>query len=579
MEKRVYEYTGPDGKKIKVPVKVNSKLKSKKDKKVKEKKEKTNKSELAKKIATGALVLSIGTGVVLGGAALWNKISENEPTAIVQQDVQHGIRFNPNGQENIVDKAVFLIEDAAKAGHAIDAEDAVLAVIVANSNEITPGFMGQLFGEKADQKYTYGQLVDAFLRVGMMESENIGVATDDELAINTESIFASEEDYAYLSKIRSLTARLNSTTDETEKASIAEELNKLAFDLCTYEAYDISSPAGVFAMLSLDGMRTTTNTNSKYTVLPDDIRDEMFGDGDYSCRTESTFITDDGQVLQTHYSYRVNDLKLDSVKSKLDDAVLKDGKTVILDDIIAEVTERTKDVVVSDFNVVDAINETMEANRNITYEYEASKGVVKPNYSPKTSSDKVTTVNGKEVIVGKDNTSTAPTGKTQSQAQAEVDNKAAVAQAEANKGAADGKYYGENGLAKPSLSGKSDSYVKAFNVAYDAYKAVYDAKHSKQPDEVVSSEFVPTNSYTNNSSYNNGYKNNHTNNNNNDRNTSRNDRNTNSYNDRATSSNRGSSEVVSSEFIPLDGLSKEELRELERAAAGETPIYTDGKTR
>lgn len=569
-----------NGKPIKI--KVNPKLKNKGKKN----------NGLAKKIATGALILSIGAGAIFGGHALWNHWhSAQDPKVVSEVQVKENLRFNPNSKESIVDNAVFLIEDAARAGKELDAEDAVLTVIVANSNEISSGFMGELFGETKDQTYTYGQLVDAYLRVGMMNVENMALSNSEDLALNTENIFSNQEDYDYLNNIRGLVYRFNNTTDENERTQIASELNQIALSLCTYDAYDISSAAGALSMLSLDGMRLITNTNTAYTVLPNDIRDEMFGDGDYTCHSEATFTTNDGQVLQTQYSYRVNDLKLDSVKTKLNNAVLEEGKTIILPEIIAEVKERTKDVQIADVNAVDAINEAMEENRNILYEYESSKGVSKSNYSPKTASDKVETHNGKEVIVSQDNTSKTPTGQTKAQAEAELKTKAADAQAEANKGASDGKYYGENGLAKPSLSGKSQTYINAFNASYDAYKAVYDAKHSTEPDVVIKEEIIPSTNYNTNNSYNNSSYSNKTNNssnynsnknnsssyNSNKNNSSKN--NTSSNKNTSSSSNSSKGNVVKEEVVSVDDLSPEELRQWKEAISNDGGEYSNGKTR
>ena len=69
-----------------------------------------------------------------------------------------------------------------------------------------------------------------------------------------------------------------------------------------------------------------------------------------------------------------------------------------------------------------------------------------------------------------------------------LDEEAKYLQEETDKGAADGKYYGENGMPKPSLDGKSDAYISAFNTSYDAWKAVYDAIHSTEKDELVKTE-------------------------------------------------------------------------------------------
>ena len=84
------------------------------------------------------------------------------------------------------------------------------------------------------------------------------------------------EDYMYLNSLRNLTMSFNLSKDESERNKIIGELNDMAVDLCTYDNLDISSPAGVFAMLSLDGMRVVTNP-LETPILHDDIRDEMFG--------------------------------------------------------------------------------------------------------------------------------------------------------------------------------------------------------------------------------------------------------------------------------------------------------------
>lgn len=559
MKKKTYTVT-VNGKQIQVPVKINKKLASKITPNVATP-AKSKKSSLKKKIATTALVLAIGAGAIIGGHALMNHINKAPETpAVVQQadEVKEGLRFDPNSKENLIDNAVFLIEDAAKTGKEISPEDAVLCSVVANSDELKPWFMGKLFGEAKDQEYTYGQLVDAYLRVAMMNVENMSLSKTDDLAFNTESIFASEEDYNYLNNIRTLSTRFNTSTDEAEKKQIADELNKIAFELCTYETYDISSAAGTLSMLYLDGMRLITNTNDIYTVLPNDIRDEMFGDGEYGCRTEATFKSGD-QVLPTHYSYRVNDLKLDSVQAKLKNAVLEDGETVILDEIIRTVEERTKDVVITDINAVDAINEEMEDNRNVLYEYEQSKGEDKSNYSPKTDSDQTTRVDGKDVIINNDNTNKPTNDKTQSQAQQEVNDQAAKEQAEADRGSAAGKHDGENGLPKANLSGKSQTYIDTYNMSYDAYKAIYDAKHSTEKDELISEKEVSTSQYQQNSSVETSST-------------------IVSVETQAPTTTHSQDELVSERYISLDDLTPEQLQELRDAAVGEE-IIVSGKTK
>lgn len=515
-----FTYIAPDGEQFNIKCKVNNKLDKKAD------------SKLKRRIAATALAVSVGIGGILVACSREKKettqttnpttsATTNTTEPAVDNTEKEELRFNPNSKEGIVENAVYLIEEAAKDGKELDAKDAVLAVITANSNEISAGFMGQLFGERADQTYTYGHLVDAYLRVGMMQVENIGIAKDDDRAFNIENIFANPEDYNYLRTIRDLTTRFNNSTDKEEKQQIADELNKIAFDLCTSNAFDISSSAGILSMLSLDGMHIIT-ANSNNPILHDDVRDEMFGSGDYACSTDSTFTKSNGQVLQTQYSFRVNDLKLDSVKAKLDNAVLEDGKTIILNDIINEVNEKTKDVVIADFDVKEEINNEREENRDFVYEYETEPGVVKPNYSEKTDKDVVENVNGEDVIVvPKDEvenenttdaqkpvedktekeeqttieTTPAPEGDVadnKQEAEEKLEEKVEDAQAEANMGVADGKYDGENGLSKRSLEGKSEYYIKAYNRSYDAYKAIYDAKNSKEEDELIKTEVVST---------------------------------------------------------------------------------------
>lgn len=560
MNKKTYTVT-VNGKPIQVPVKINKKLAAKSAPGVK-----TKKSGLKKKIATAAIILGIGAGAIVGGHMLMDHLNNKAPEtpAIVQQvnTVKEGLRFDPNSKENLIENAVFLIEDAAKTGKEISPEDAVLCSVVANSDELKPWFMGKLFGEAKDQEYTYGQLVDAYLRVAMMNVENMSLSKTDDLTFNTENIFASEEDYNYLNNIRTLATRFNNSNDEAEKKQIADELNKIAFELCTYETYDISSAAGTLSMLSLDGMRLITNTNNTYTVLPNDIRDEMFGDGEYGCRSEATFKSGD-QVLPTHYSYRVNDLKLDSVQAKLKNAVLESGETVILDEIIRTVEERTKDVVITDVNAVDAINEEMEENRDILYEYEESKGQEKPNYSPKTNSDKTTKVNGKDAIINNDNTSKPTNEKSQAEAQKEVNDKAAQEQAEADRGSAAGKHDGENGLPKANLSGKSQTYIDTYNMAYDAYKAIYDAKNSTEKDELISEKEIPASQYQQNSV---------------ETSSSTTTYETTTVETQAPTTTHSQDELVSETYISLDDLTPEELQELRNAAVGEE-IIVGGKTK
>lgn len=572
---KTFTYVAPDGEQINVKCKVNNKLGKKAD------------SKLKRRIAATALAISVGIGGILVACSQKKEdatqitnpttsATNNSTEPTVDNAVKEELRFNPNSKEGIIENAAYLIEEAAKDGKELDAKDAVLAVITANSNEISAGFMGQLFGERADQTYTYGHLVDAYLRVGMMQVQNIGIAKDEERAFNIENIFANPEDYNYLRTIRDLTTRFNNSTDKEEKQQITDELNKIAFDLCNSNAFDISSSAGILSMLSLDGMHIIT-ANSNNPILHDDIRDEMFGSGDYACSNDSTFTKSNGQVIQTQYSFRVNDLKLDSVKAKLDNAVLEEGKTIILNDIINEVNEKTKDVVIANFDVKEEINDKREENRDFVYEYETKPGVVKPNYSEKTEEDVVENVNGKDVIVvPKDKVKNENTTDTQKpsedkdekdqqtpvettpipegdiadskqEAEEKLEEKVEDAQAEADKGVADGKYDGENGLSKRSLEGKSEYYVKAYTRSYDAYKAIYDAKHSKEEDELIKTEVVsveetktnPTEVETKNTS-----------------------------NTATSNDTEGTKVITKTESYDLNNLSKEELRRLMIAAVG-----------
>lgn len=446
--------------------------------------------------------------------------NSTETTLVGEKNIDNNQgNYNPNSKRFIVDASVELIEEAAKAGKKLDAEDAVLAVIVANADEITNGFMGELFGEPINQTYTYGNLVDAYLRVMMMQVENIGIAKDSETTFNVENVFASLEDYEYLSNIRKLVDSYKNAETKEEKNEIVKKLNEIAFELCTYETYDISSAASVAAMLSLDGMRIITN-NSNNVVLPDDIRDEMFGNGNYTCSFEATY-EENGQVFATIYSFRVNDLKLDSVKAKLENAILGQGKNVIIGEIINEVEGKTLNIVISDFDPVEEINKAREENRDVAYAYEEKPGKVKDNYSPITKEDKenIEIVDGEEVIVVPGDTiidvpetkpeetkpsteetipgetnpteSTEPTGpiyEDKESAEDAIEEEVIDAQAEANKGAEDGKNDAMNGNSKRDLSGKSEHYKNAYNASYDAWKKVYDAQHSKEEDIPVETE-------------------------------------------------------------------------------------------
>lgn len=436
-----------------------------------------------------------------------------ETTLVGEKNIDNNQgNYNPNSKRFIVDASVELIEEAAKAGKKLDAEDAVLAVIVANADEITNGFMGELFGEPINQTYTYGNLVDAYLRVMMMQVENIGVAKDSETTFNVENVFASLEDYEYLSNIRTLVDSYKNAETKEEKNEIVKKLNEIAFNLCTYETYDISSAASVAAMLSLDGMRIITN-NSNNVVLPDDIRDEMFGNGNYTCSFDATY-EENGQVFATIYSFRVNDLKLDSVKVKLENAILGQGKNVIIGEIINEVKGKTLNIVISDFDPVKEINKAREENRDVAYAYEEKPGKVKDNYSPITKEDKenIEIVDGEEVIVVPGDTiidvpetkpeetipgetnpteSTEPTGPiygSKEEAEDALEDAVKQAEAERDKGAEDGMNDAMSGKPKRDLSGKSEHYVGAYHGSYDAWKIIYDAQHSKEEDIPVETE-------------------------------------------------------------------------------------------
>lgn len=439
-----------------------------------------------------------------------------ETTSVSEKNIDNNQgNYNPNSKRFIVDASVELIEEAAKAGKKLDAEDAVLAVIVANADEITNGFMGELFGEPINQTYTYGNLVDAYLRVMMMQVENIGIAKDSETTFNVENAFASLEDYEYLSNIRKLVDSYKNAETKEEKNEIVKKLNEIAFNLCTYETYDISSAASVAAMLSLDGMRIITN-NSNNVVLPDDIRDEMFGNGNYTCSFDATY-EENGQVFATIYSFRVNDLKLDSVKAKLENAILGQGKNAIIGEIINEVEGKTLNIVISDFDPVEEINKAREENRDVAYAYEEKPGKVKDNYSPITKEDKenIEIVGGEEVIVVPGDTiidvpetkpeetkpsteetipgetnpteSTEPTGPIYGSKE-EAEDAVKQAEAERDKGVEDGMNDAMSGKPKRDLSGKSEHYVGAYHGSYDAWKKIYDAQHSKEEDIPVETE-------------------------------------------------------------------------------------------
>jgi len=500
---RTIYYTDPQGNRVPVTVNINSKL----DKKQKKDKKNKKDSKLRRKIAATALVLTIGVGAVVTACSVFKGNDETKnfnpstDTTISNKDDSDNfdlsLRFNPNSKEGIVDSAVFLIEEAARGGKELDAEDAVLAAIAANSDEINAGFMGELFGERANQTYTYSSIVDAYLRVCMIQNENVGVTKSSERAFNIEDVFANAEDYSFLCNIRDLVTQFNNSTDKQERAKITEQLNQIATDLCDYDVYDISSSAGIVSMLTLDGMRIVTNTSDN-PILHDDIRDEMFGNGDYACKTEATYVSEEGISLQTAYSNRVADLKLDSLKSKLENAVLVEGKTVILDEIISQVKEKTKDVKISDFDPVAEINAILEKNRTVPYEYENAPGDDKENYSPVTPEDDIQNIGGEDVIVIPGNseeeeiepTVPQPTEPKKDEpeisieenvtpeedeeiednredAEEELVDEWEKAQADSNQGSIDGEKYGKNGWAKPSFAGKSEYYINAFNATYD----------------------------------------------------------------------------------------------------------------
>ena len=525
MEKTTIYMTTSTGEKIPVEVKLNKKLKTKKeDKKAKTK----NNSKLRKALATTAVVLMIGTGVAkLAGCAVLDNNKENTKstadTSISQmqegnstettiekttenEEVKEELRFNPNSKESVIENAVFLIEEAARCGKKLDAEDAVLAAITANSNDLTLGFMGELFGESAEQTYTYNMITDAYLKTCLIQLETVGVTKSNDIAFNMENVFASNEDYEYLNNLRNLIYKFNNSTDENEKNQIITELNELALNLTTYENLDISSPAGVLAMLSLDGMRVVTNPLTT-PVLPDDIRDEMFGNEGYSC--------EDDEMLLTAYSNRVSDLKLDNLKAKLSSAVLSEGKTPILNDIIMEVKEQTKDVQISDFDAVAEINKILNSYIKTEYTYipPASTSVTEPIIesvitptNPPTFQEEVPeipaptidenstiviepTISNPEVTVPTtpdititENVTPEPdevvidTGNVETnkeQAIEQVQDEWQIAQEHSNLGAADGMAYALAGNAKPSFEGQSEYYINAFNASYDVYYQIY----------------------------------------------------------------------------------------------------------
>lgn len=518
MEKMTIYMTDPTtGTKIPVEVKVNKNLNTKKQEK------RVSNSKLRRTLAATGIVLMIGTGV-LSGCTLFNqnkveKTSENNTSisqTVESNQVKEESRFDVNTKENVIDNAVFLIEEAARCGKELDAEDAVLAAIAANSNDLTLGFMGELFGEREQQTYTYNMITDAYLKACLIQLQTVGVAKSNYIAFNMENIFASNEDYEYLNNLRTLTTRFNTSVDENEKNQIITELNEIALDLCTYNTLDISSPASVLAMLSLDGMRIVTN-NMETPILHNDIRDEMFGNNTYSCK--------DANVLPTAYSNRVSDLKLDNLKAKLDGAVLAEGKTPILNDIIMEVKERTKDVQISNFDAAAAINkilnsgyvdaptikdtnnqigsntptgsttskeETKVEDSKIEVEVEPEVEIPAPEVTPDTpvitptiTNPEVTTPTEPEISVEENVTpepddvviDTGNVEQNKQEAEEQVKSEWEIAQADSNQGSIDGMNYGLAGSPKPSFEGKSQYYINAFNASYDVYYQVYiDAK-------------------------------------------------------------------------------------------------------
>jgi len=528
MEKMTIYMSTPTGEKIPVEVKVNKNLTNKKQEK---KSKQVNNSKLRKALATAGVVIMLGSGALSGCQLFTNNKTDDYTSSISQtkdenfnnsdfekEDVKEGLRFNPNSKEGIIEQAVFLIEEAARCGKELDPEDAVLAVIAANSGELSLGFMGELFGEQANQVYTYDMITDSYLKACLIQVETVGVSKNDNIAFNIENVFASDEDYNYLNTMRELTIKFNNSTSEAERNQIISELNQMALKLCTYDSLDISSPAGVLAMLSLDGMRIVTNPLDT-PILHDDIRDEMFGNHMYSCK--------DSNVLPTAYSNRVSDLKLDNLKSKLKGAVLAEGKTVILDEIISLVAEQTKDVQISDFDAAAEINKILNS-------YIKEAPIVKPNPEnnvPTKPSDNVTPEKPKEeqktgnldvtepeipspeidpeapvikptIIVPEtpmpdkpdikveENVTPEPdeevidTGdvdKNKEEAEEELISEWEKAQEDSAKGSADGKRYGLAGSGKPSFAGKSQYYINAFNASYDVYYQVYlDAKEQEE---------------------------------------------------------------------------------------------------
>ena len=495
MEKMTVYYIDANGNRIPVNIKVNKKLTKK------------NNTRIKAAVAATALVLSIGSGIVLSGCLKSDNFNPVNNTPISESEIKEELRFNPNTKESIIEKAVLLIKEAARCGKELDAEDATLAVIAANSNELSLGFMGELFGERANQTYTYDMIADAYLKACLIQLETVGVTKNDTIEFNIENVFASNEDYEYLTTLRALTRKFNNSTDEKERNEIINELNTIALDLCTFETLDISSSAGVLAMLSLDGMRIVTN-NMDTPILHDDIRDEMFGNNAYSC--------EDVNVLPTSYSNRVSDLKLDSIKTKLENAVLSSGKTVILNDIINAVKEQTKDVKISDFDAAAEINKLLNNNVNNKNNSntpapskptqggkgsnsddsskdkdevqepeipEPEKDPDAPVITPTIQNPEVTTPTEPDISV-EENVTPEPGEEildNKEEAEEELEDEWQKAQNDSNQGSVDGMNYGLAGASVPSLSGKSDYYVNAFMASYNVYYQVYlDAKEQQQ---------------------------------------------------------------------------------------------------
>ena len=479
--KYVTYYTDAKGNKIPVELDLNENLK--------------NNSKLKRRLMAGSLVLISAGGIAVGIAHLINHLNVNnlpdrEPKAVhgsknpedlgeATPEKTTDLRYNPNSKEAITEQAIYLIKEAAKNGKELDPEDAVLTVVAANSKELSYGFMGELFGQQSEQTYAAEDLVNAYIRVGLMVAENVGIATDEATALNMENIFANPEDFEFLCQNRNLTIKFNNSKDDADEVEITQQLNEICRKLCTYETFDKSSAASILSMLSLDGMRIVTN-NSDNVILPDDIRDEMFGTGDYYC-------SPDAKPQYTQYANRVNDFR-EKIGIKLERAKGTGAPTI--KSIIKNVNEATKDVVIEKDKTIEMINEKREENRTTSYEYETSPGVVKPEYSEKTQEDQVIVVDGQEVVVEPSNKSNQVESNQQQfqeekveenkqQAEQVVQDKAILAQDASNSGAADAKVDAESG-SKRSVEETANKfgeyasfYIKAYNTAYPRWLAVY----------------------------------------------------------------------------------------------------------